>query len=61
MDQLRRQQTQRQQQFDRLLALVAGTSELNTFLAGLNDLANTYRVAITTKEPGEVQVLRHPL
>ena len=55
LDRLRLEQTQRQQQLDRLLALVAGTSELNTFLAELNDLGNTYRVAITSKEPGRLQ------
>ena len=52
---LKLKQAQREQQLDRLLALVAGTSELNTFLAELNDLGNTHRVAITTTEPGEVQ------
>ena len=45
----------REQQLDRLLALVAGTSELNTFLAELNDLAYANGVVITTTEPGEVQ------
>ena len=48
-------QQQRQQQLDRLLALVAGTSELTTFLAELNDLANRYRVTVTTTEPGAVE------
>ncbi len=45
----------REQQLDRLLALVAGTSELNTFLAELNDLAYANGVVITTTEPGDVQ------
>jgi type IV pilus assembly protein PilO len=45
----------REQQLDRLLALVAGTSELNTFLAELNDLAYSTGVVITTTEPGDVQ------
>ena len=45
----------REQQLDRLLALVAGTSELNTFLAELNDLAIISEVVITTTEPGDVQ------
>lgn len=45
----------REQQLDRLLALVAGTSELNTFLAELNDLATTSGVLITTTEPGDVE------
>ena len=45
----------REQQLDRLLALVAGTSELNTFLAELNDLAYANGVVITTTEPGDVE------
>ena len=45
----------REQQLDRLLALVAGTSELNTFLSELDDLANANGVVITTTEPGDVQ------
>ena len=60
LDQIRRQQIQRQQQLDRLLSLVAGTSELNTFLSELNDLAMTYRVAIITTEPGELQRFTPP-
>ena len=32
--------------------LVAGTSELQTFLAELNDLARLHNVAITTTKPG---------
>ena len=45
----------REQQLDRLLALVAGTSELITFLSELNDLAYATGVVITTTEPGDVQ------
>ena len=45
----------REKQLDRLLALVAGTSELNTFLSELNDLAYATGVVITTTEPGDVQ------
>ena len=60
LNELRLKQAQREQQLDRLLALVAGTSELNTFLAELNDLGNTHRVAITTTEPGEVQRFTAP-
>ena len=45
---LKRKQAERNQQLDRLLALVAGTSELETFLSGLNDLARVHNVAITT-------------
>ena len=38
---LQRKQMEQDQQLDRLLELVAGTSELQTFLAGLNDLARS--------------------
>ena len=50
LKELKLKQAEREQQLDRLLALVAGTSELNTFLAQLNDLGNTHRVVITTTE-----------
>ena len=49
---VKRKQAERDQQLDRLLELVAGTSELETFLAGLNDLARVHNVAITTTSPG---------
>ena len=54
---------QRQQQQERLLALVAGTStsELNTFLAELNNLANTHQVTITTTEPGAIVLFSPPV
>ncbi|MCB4389105.1 hypothetical protein [Synechococcus sp. MU1617] len=52
---VKREQVERVQQLDRLLELVAGTSELQTFLAGLNDLARVHSVAITTTKPGEVE------
>ena len=45
---LKREQEERDQQLDRLLDLVAGTSELQTFLAELNDMGSLYNVAITT-------------
>ena len=44
---LKREQEKRGQQLDRLLALVAGTSELQTFLAELNDLSRAHNVSIT--------------
>lgn len=53
-------QRQRQQQLDRLLSLVAGSSELNTFLAALNVIANDQRVEITTTKPGEVKLFISP-
>ena len=52
---LKRSQKEREQQLDRLLELVAGTSELQTFLAGLNDLARAHNVEIITTKPGPVE------
>ena len=52
---LKRKQTERDQQLDRLLALVAGMSELQTFLARLNDMARLNNVEITTTKPGDVE------
>jgi len=46
---------ERQQQLDRLLRLVAGSSELRTFLAQINDLAISHSVVITTTEPGPAE------
>nr|WP_115094862.1 hypothetical protein [Synechococcus sp. UW106] len=39
----------------RLLALIAGTGELETFLAQLNDLADKYQVVVTSTVPGAVE------
>ena len=52
---LKRSQDEREQQLDRLLDLVAGTSELQTFLAELNDLSRVHNVAINTTKPGAVE------
>lgn len=52
---LKRSQVEREQQLDRLLDLVAGTSELQTFLAELNDLSRVHNVAINTTKPGAVE------
>ena len=52
---LQLKQVERDQQLDRLLDLVAGTSELQTFLAGLNDLARAHNVEITTTKPGPLE------
>ena len=60
MADLKRKQQLREKQLDRLLALVAGTSELATFLAQLNDLANVHQVTIKTTEPGEIQRFTPP-
>jgi len=42
-------------QQQRLLALIAGTAELETFLAQLNDLANKHQVVVSSTEPGAVE------
>ena len=52
---LQQGQAERDQQLDRLLELVAGTSDLQTFLAGLNDSARAHNVEITTTKPGPVE------
>lgn len=39
----------------RLLALIAGTVELETFLAQLNDLADKNQVVVTSTDPGMVE------
>ena len=57
---VKRDQLERDQQLDRLLELVAGTSELQTFLAGLNDLARVHNVSITTTKPGAVERFQAP-
>ena len=58
---VKREQVERDQQLDRLLALVAGTSELQTFVAGLNDLARLHNVVITTTKPGGVERFKAPM
>ena len=57
---LKRDQVQRERQLDRLLDLVAGTSELQTFLAELNDLGRIHNVAITTTKPGPLERFPNP-
>ena len=42
-------------QQQRLLALIAGTAQLETFLAQLNDLANKHLVVVTSTDPGAVE------
>ena len=39
----------------RLLALIAGTAELETLLAQLNDLANKHQVLVSSTVPGKVE------
>ena len=57
---LKQEQDERDQQLDRLLDLVAGTSELQTFLAELNDMGTLHNVAITTTKPGAVKRFQPP-
>lgn len=58
---LQRDHEQRERQLDRLLDLVAGTSELQTFLAELNDLGRIHNVAITTTKPGDLERFQAPI
>ena len=53
--QRRLDQVEAKAQQQRLLALIAGTTELETFLAQLNDLANKHQVVVTTTKPGAVE------
>jgi hypothetical protein len=55
LNQRRRDQADVLAQQQRLLALIAGTAELETFLAQLNDLADTHQVEVTTTTPGAVE------
>ena len=52
---LSKQQEARQRQQDLLLTLLAGTNELTTFLAELDQLALTAGVALETTEPGAIE------
>ncbi len=60
LEALKRKQLERERQLDRLLDLVAGTSELQTFLAGLNDMARQHHVEITTTKPGTTERFEAP-
>jgi len=51
---------QRRAQQRDLLNLVAGVSELDTFLAELNDLADQIGVQITRAEPGDIELYQPP-
>ena len=53
--QLRREQADVIAQQRRLLDLITGTAELETFLAKLNDLAEKYQVVLTSTKPGTVE------
>ena len=45
----------------RLLALIAGTAELETLLAQLNDLANKHQVLVFSTVPGKVERAPQPV
>ena len=53
--QRRLEQAELMAQQRRLLALIAGTAELETFLAQLNDLAQKHQVVVSSTEPGAVE------
>jgi hypothetical protein len=50
----------KQQQQERLLTLVAGTGQLRTWLASLNDIAVATGVSVSFVEPGAVEVFVPP-
>lgn len=50
----------KQRQHERLLALVAGTGQLRTWISGLNDLANAAGVRVTQVEPGPLELYVPP-
>ena len=53
--QRRLEQAEVMAQQQRLLALIAGTAQLETFLAQLNDLANKHQVVVSSTDPGAVE------
>ena len=58
---LSKQQLLRQRQQDLLLTLLAGTNELTTFLAELDQLAQKAGVSIETTEPGAIERYAPPV
>lgn len=50
----------KQRQHGRLLALVAGTGQLRTWISGLNDLANASGVRVIQVEPGALELYVPP-
>jgi len=53
--QRRLEQAEVMAQQQRLLALIAGTTQLETFLAQLNELAKKHQVVVTSTDPGAVE------
>ena len=48
-------------QQQQLLGLIAGTSDLETFLAELNDLADEHQVVVFSTEPGAIERASVPI
>ena len=59
--QRRLEQAEVMAQQQRLLALIAGTAQLETFLAQLNDLANKHQVVVSSTKPGAIEKAPVPL
>ena len=59
--QRRLDQAQVMAQQERLLGLIAGTSDLETFLAELNDLADEHQVVVFSTEPGAIERASVPI
>ena len=59
--QRRLEQAEVMAQQQRLLALIAGTAQLETFLAQLNDLANKHQVVVSSTDPGAVEKAPAPV
>ena len=55
LGQRRLEQSEVMTQQQRLLALIAGTTQLETFLAQLNDLAKKHQVVVRSTDPGTVE------
>ncbi len=54
-------QLQLEAQETRLITMLAGTKDLDTFLAGLNLLSVTHRVSVASTQPGEIEVWIPPV
>ena len=54
-------QLQLEDQGTRLIKMLAGTKDLDTFLAGLNLLAVTHQVSVASTQPGEIEVWIPPV
>ena len=55
LEKINDQHVTREQQLDRLLNLIAGTSQLNTLFSELNAMAARHRVFILTAVPGKLE------